>query len=223
MSSAAEHRQAITEALQPDLPMIPMRRDPSRGLTMYVGLWGLWGATTGGAASPEGLKVVLATVAAQDAPQSEVALASLPWTVLQFQSLTPNDSAWGDISGALQQQIAASATGGSGRGCAGMLVYNSTQDVQNVRSIKDSAFLAGYTVERLDEDSGAARPVRTAYRERVEYRVYRGRDSDLRPEDAVRVFMERRVPKHREPNNKEGWFPCHRIRRPARGYTVKPD
>ena len=39
---AADHRAAITEALQPDLPMRLLRQDRDRGLRLYAGLWALW-------------------------------------------------------------------------------------------------------------------------------------------------------------------------------------
>ena len=145
--------------------------------------------------------MVLATVTGTGDAQTgdlPVPLGDLPWIVLQVQAVSPNDPVWGDLNGTLRDDIAAQTPQRSD-GCDKALVHSGNQNVHNIRSVRDPEFLAGYTLERVDpgsSDMRDVRPLESLYRSRVEYRVYQGRDSDLRLEPLLRVYMERRLPKH---------------------------
>ena len=186
----AEHRAAITRALGPDIPMRIFKREGS--MTQYIGLWGAW---WGDDNSVRGLKVILATAVSAGASDG-VPLAEVPWVVLQLQAADQSDQVFDKLLGALQGDVdkrMATETR-SARRCPGKIVFDSTQEVHSVRSLRNPEALEEYTVARSEEATPGARPANSLQRERIEFQVFRGRQPDLRLQ-TLRVFVERKLPK----------------------------
>lgn len=192
----AAHRTAITDALSPDLPMRLFNRQGN--MSQYIGLWGAWWGDDP-TISVRGLKVVLATTTGE-APripaEGTLPLSSIPWVILQLQAVDATDKVFDRLMAAvrtdLDKRIAMQIP--NSRRCAGRIVYDATQDVHSLRTIQSPAALEAFTVTRVDEPTNGPQPTRALQRERVEFKVFRGRHDDLHPQP-VRVFMERRLPK----------------------------
>ena len=210
MSLIAEHRRLITEGLEPDLPVVPLRSQD--GMIQYIGLWSMWWGSDPN--SPDGMKVVLLTspddnkgsatttgppatgapapaaAAAAAAPRT---MASVPWEVLQLQSLSPTDDAWDLATRKLATSIEeyARETRTDLR-CPGRLVYDPSQDVHNSRTLRNPSIMEAYHVRRIDttEEPPAISPANVNSRSRVPYKVYRGAIEKLELQDVL-VFVER--------------------------------
>ena len=196
--SIADHRSALSEALDPAIGMTALR---SKGrMVQHIGLWGLWWGSDG--VSPDGMKVILATVHTMltDAPHppNRTTLGDLPWVVLQLQSLTPSDPIWDAATAALKDDIVAHGNHEKGAGlrCPGRITYDPSQDVHNFRKVAQPDVLQGYTIERIDGPTDVV-PAVTLTRTRIPYTVFRGAVNDLRPQP-LRIFMERPLPRKQQ-------------------------
>ena len=190
--SQDDHRNAITDALAADLPMVSLRR--GNDFVQYVGLWSVWWLNN---PEPAGMKVVLATVVRADAPVTDHStLAELRWCLLQLQSLNASDASWGDIRTALHEATARyELEQESTKRCPGRVTYETVQTGQVHRQPADPAFLETYVLRRVENpDAKAVRPRDGEQRRRIEYSVLRGRPDDLKPQ-ALRIFTEQVKPR----------------------------
>ena len=188
--SSEEHRRVLTRAIGDDLPVTLLKQDPS--YNVYVGLWSVWWSF------PEemaGIKVVLVTVPRNASIPEKSTLRSLPWSIMQLQTLIPDDRIWGDITKALRTDIDAAAISADKPCSGGSISYEAMQKQKQSlqRSVQHPESLQEYIVTRQD-DTVSLGPKDAIDRRRIPYAVYRGRPEDLRAQP-LRVFIEKHVPK----------------------------
>ena len=200
--SREAHRQAIVEALAPELPMVPLRRNDT--FVMFVGLWAVWWVN---GTEPSGMKVVLAhravplrwgdpsldaTVPRKDAPVAdETTLAGLKWVILQLQSLDDSDPVWSNVRVALDAAVTKHhLEQNNNTRCAARITYTTVQLGQLHRQPANPELLETYVLQRINGDAPTTpRPADGGRRRRIEYVVLRGRPDDLKVQP-LRVFAE---------------------------------
>lgn len=222
-TTTEEHRQLLTESIDPDIAMHPYRYEPGR--LQYMGLWGTWAISHG---EPTAICIVLATVRTDCRRRSTdgeptVRLGDLSWSILQFQTVdgspNVNPCLWNDTKSILAEDLRLEKDGAL-MGCNShpvrRLVYDPKQENQRVRSFADNEVLLAYKIRRIDDTRELAdipRPATTLERERVAYRVYNVIEGS--PVHApVMLFVEKAMPRNQ--------MLCQRVQR-EKGFVKDGD
>lgn len=190
------HRIVLSEALDPDILMMPFR---SQGqLTQHIGLWSVWWSTDPD--TPIGMKVVLATTTTTAAAAlSSNHLGTLPWIILQLQSIGFNDAIWDEALRTLRPEVDRLAR--EQDRCAGRIYYDPAQDVHIMRRVKHPEALQGYRVTRIDDaaanESPVVRPVSTLLRNRIQYAVTHNREPQ-----PITCYLENILPRRSIPGQR---------------------
>lgn len=190
----SDHRNAITNSLGGDIPMHFLKTNGTA--TLYVGLWSLWWSDE---VTLAGAKVIVATTQNTNSTPlgDHVPLRSIPWSILQLQSMQPEEPEWVGVYRVLTPDIEAKQRDVAQNlaRCTKRFMYESTQEDMSRRKLADPELLEGYTLSRVDDQTVVAvRPQSVINRERVPYKVFRGNPDDLR-QQPVTVFIERVIPK----------------------------
>lgn len=197
--SETAFRADMVRALDPQMSMYRVRDSPDGALTLFAGLWSTWWVNEENCMA----KVVLATVpeAAGKAVVKQP-LQSLPWIILQLQTLGQDSPAWADLCIALQPEFRAakvdptvlhrdrslSSKPPRQGNTADSLTFDPTQETHAVRQWAQPDLLDAVVVRLVDEpgkDRPAAgpRPSDVANRTRVEY--------SIEGVPGVRLFVEK--------------------------------
>jgi hypothetical protein len=190
----SDHRNLINHVLGDDLSLRLFRQNDK--MNQYVGLWSLWWSNSGDIST---VRLIFATVprTTDPAPPENAALKTLPWVVLQLQALSPDDHMWPLVYKTLHAEMDAKMRDmPSTQACPGKITYETLQSNTAKRQLVDPEMLQEYTIMRVDnpEDRPDPRPLEISNRKRVQYLVYRGRETDLR-EQPLQVFIEKLMSK----------------------------
>jgi hypothetical protein len=188
----ADHREVLNHVLGDDLPMQLLQQHAT--MNQYVGLWSVWWSNTGEVASA---RLVVATVLRTVTPPENASLKNLSWVVLQLQTMSPEDEKWPLVYKTLYQEIdARSRDPGNRQACPGRLAYDTVQSNAVKHQLVDADLLEEYTITRVDDSETRSdpKPIQVNNRKRIQYLVYRGKESDLRLQP-VQVFIEKLVSK----------------------------
>jgi hypothetical protein len=190
----SDHRNLINHVLGDELSLRLFRQNDK--MNQYVGLWSLWWSNSGDIST---VRLIFATVppTIDPAPPENAALKTLPWVVLQLQALYPDDHMWPLVYKTLHAEMDAKMRDmPSTQACPGKITYETLQSNTAKRQLVDPEMLQEYTIMRVDnpEDRPDPRPLEISNRKRVQYLVYRGRETDLR-EQPLQVFIEKLMSK----------------------------
>jgi hypothetical protein len=191
-SNMSDHRTAITKSLGGDISMHLLKKN--NNAKVYVGLWSLWWSDE---VTLAGAKVIIATTTTQDVFPDHLQLEAVPWSILQLQTMQPEELVWGEVYRVLTPDIEAKQKETTQQlpRCTGRLMYESAQEDMSRKKLVDPDILEGYTLTRVDElAEGSIRPQSIINRERIQYNVFRGNMDDLRPQQLT-VFIEGVIPK----------------------------
>jgi hypothetical protein len=218
-ATVQQHRMLVTESIDPNVTMHLYHRESEGGqrrrrLLQYMGLWGTWTVSAG---EPSAVRILLATVCADNNNGNEpltVRLGDLAWIVLQLQTVdgspNVNPCLWNDVQSILADDLRMEKDGNGNSGSAIMgyndnsrpaarrLVYDSKQQNQCVRNFADNEVLVAYKIRRVDDAKELAnmpRPATTLERERMAYRVYNVIENQTVHAPLI-LFMEKPVPRN---------------------------
>lgn len=191
-------RKRIVDAFDPLIPMHMLQRQGkpgdtnSDGLCLYVGLWGAWWLNN----QIKGLKVIIATVrwsafGPTGAPM-HANLGSLPWFIMQLQTVDGEHPKWDAIYTALANDMQTGADAEEAKtNCRSRVVaYNPTQATHNMRQMVRPEALAAMAIQRTEEiNKDILQPAKTLERDTVRYVLVPNVDSVLN------IFVERNTPK----------------------------